>query len=381
VLDPSQFAVSPRGALADTRGQQPGLLGPLQQCDVANVVGQIGVLRRGRQHQKLHRKFGIDHAARRVLDVELFCMWRRTDRANRDGFRGYAGGRNAGISGWMRGADLFAHGDDFVLQRGDIARRHDDAAANGFKALAQQVVAQHETRPRHGLVFPGPGGVAAALLLVVGISRKTGHQQAGISVRPQGGVDLVQIALAGLYRQPVDQLAHKSGIHLGRALMIVFVNEHDVQVTAVAQLFAAQFSVGNDGNLRRFAVPLFQALPAPVRRYPQHRFSQRAQVIGHLLDRQHAFNVARQRAEYFGMAGTAKQVQAGFFVIFAGAFKRRQTLLEFTRKQGSIEAFVQHLVAGQLVNDARVLQQITRWPPRCAQQAQQALVHGRALQQ
>ena len=79
------------------------------------------------------------------------------------------------------------------------------------------------------------------------------------------------------------------------------------------------------------------------------------------------------------MVGAAQQVQAGFFVVFAGTFERRDTLMKLTRKRRRIESFMQHHVAGQLVNHAGVLQQITRWPFRRAQQAQQALMDCRAL--
>jgi hypothetical protein len=46
-----------------------------------------------------------------------------------------------------------------------------------------------------------------------------------------------------------------------------------------------------------------------------------------------------------------------------------------------IKALLQHLAIGQLVDHARVLQQVARRPARRAQQSQQALVHRRALEQ
>jgi hypothetical protein len=114
------------------------------------------------------------------------------------------------------GAHALAHGDD-LAQRCGVARRGDHGFAHRIEAGGQVVAAQHEAGARHGLVFPGPGGVAAALLLVVGIGLEAGHQQARVAVGAQRGVDLEQIAFAGLDGQPVDQLAHEGGVDLGGA--------------------------------------------------------------------------------------------------------------------------------------------------------------------
>ena len=50
--------------------------------------------------------------------------------------------------------------------------------------------------------------------------------------------------------------------------MFVFVDEDDVQITAVTQLFAAQFTVADDGYLRHIFcvgdVLVFETLPAPL---------------------------------------------------------------------------------------------------------------------
>ena len=281
----------------------------------------------------------------------------------------------------MRSAHLLAHGHNLGAQRGQLARCGDDSAAHLVKTRGQRCVTQHAAGSRHGLVFPGPGGVAAALLLVVGVSRKADDQQARAAIGPQGGVDLKQITFAGLYSEPVDDLAHQRGIDLAGLLVLVFVNKHNVQVAAVTQLFAAQLAVGNDGELRLLAVAGFQALPAPVGGQAQDGFGQRAQIVGHLLNTEHAFDVTRQCAKHFGVVGPAQQVQTSFFVVFAGTLQGSQPLLELSHKDPGVKALLQQIVAGQLVNHARVLQQITGRPLGCAQQAQQALVNRRALQQ
>ena len=65
------------------------------------------------------------------------------------------------------------------------------------------------------------------------------------------GGRLEQVAFGRLGRQPVDDLAHVSRVGLGRALVLVFVDEHDVQVAAVTEFLASQFAVTQDGEARR----------------------------------------------------------------------------------------------------------------------------------
>ena len=139
----------------------------------------------------------------------------------------------------VRCPNLVAHGDDFIVQQHRVSRCGDHALPDPLEALAQSFFSHDKTRACHGLVLPGPCGVAAALLLVVGIGLKTGNQQPGVAVGPQGGVDLEKVALAGFDGQPGDQFAHKGGVNLRRLLMLVFVNEHNVQIAAVAELLAA----------------------------------------------------------------------------------------------------------------------------------------------
>jgi len=266
-------------------GDMAGILRALQQTDVAQVLHQFGVRARLRQHQELHGELGVHHAALAVLDVE-------------------AAGRHR-----VCGAHALAHADDFLRQRGRVAFGGDDGAAHGVEALAQRAAAEHEARTRHGLVLPGPGGVAAAPLLVVGEGLEAGHQQARIAVRAELGVDFEQVAFAGFHRQPVDELAHEGGVDLGGALVLVVEDEDDVEVAAVAQLLAAELAVADDAELRFLAVAPAQALPAPAGGQAQHAVGQRGEVVGHLLDRDAAFQVARQGAEGLGMVGAAQQVE------------------------------------------------------------------------
>ena len=81
------------------------------------------------------------------------------------------------------------------------------------------------------------------------------------------------------------------------------------------------------------------------------------------------------------MVGTPQQVEQRFVVVLAGCGQRGPPLLELGFELNLSKTFGQHLVVGQLVDHARMQQQVTGRPARIAEQSQQALVHCRAFQQ
>ena len=230
-------------------------------------------------------------------------------------------------------------------------------------------------------MFPGPRSVAAPLLLVVGVSVKAGDQQAGVAIRTQRGVNFVQVAFPGLDGEPIDQLAHQMGVGLCGPIIGILKYKYDIQVAAISQLPPAQFAVGNDCNLRLLPVPVTQPLPTPAGGDAQHRFRQRTQVISHLLDRQPTFNVARECAEHFGMVRTPQQVKERFIVVLAGYRQGGAALLQLVGKVLRHKTLRQHVIAGQLVDHAWVLQQVAGRPLGITQQSQQTFMHRGALQQ
>ena len=230
-------------------------------------------------------------------------------------------------------------------------------------------------------MLPGPGGVGAAVFLVVGVGFEAGHQQARAAVGPQRGVDLEQIAFTGLHGEPVDQLAHQRGIDFGGALVVVVEHEHQVQIAAVAQLFAAQLAVGDNAEQRRVAVLLAQQRPAPAQGDAQHAVGHGGQIIGHLFDGDAAFQVAHQGAKQFGVVAAAQQIEQRFLVVLAGAGQRLAAPFQLALEGGGVEAVAQQAGAGQLVDHAGVAHDIARGPPRGTQHAQQAFMHGGAFQQ
>ena len=93
VLDLAQAAVGLGGVGANGRGQQAAVLRALQQGDVAQVGAQPGVAFAVGQHQKLHCKLNVHHAACAVFDV-----------------------KQAGLVA-VGGAYFGAHGGNFVVQQ------------------------------------------------------------------------------------------------------------------------------------------------------------------------------------------------------------------------------------------------------------------------
>ena len=72
----AQLPVGRSRSLARACGQQALVLCMQQQAYVAYVVLQARVVGSVRQHQKLHRKLGVNHAAGAVFEIEQVCRYR-----------------------------------------------------------------------------------------------------------------------------------------------------------------------------------------------------------------------------------------------------------------------------------------------------------------
>ena len=239
VLQVAQGAVSVCRRCPHPFGQQPCCFCAVQQRNIAHVVLQRWVRLGMGQHQMLHHKFGIDHAAHTVFVVKQTSRHR------------------------MGAAHFVAHLRDVHGQLRQVTRRTQHLAAHRFKGLPQGGVADTKPRPCHGLVLPDPSAVAAALRLV---SRKGFHaadQQTGAAIGPQRGVDFIDIAFAGFQGQPLDQFAGEQGIDFMRLRVFVLEHKHNVQIAAVAQFFATPFAIAHDGKAGRVTVPGFDAWPDP----------------------------------------------------------------------------------------------------------------------
>ena len=228
-------------------------------------------------------------------------------------------------------------------------------------------------------MLPGPGGVAAPAHLVALKAGDGSDQQARIAVGPQRGVDVKQLTGGGAQRQPGDELAHKVAVDLLGPVRVGFVGvvvqKHQVQVTAVAQLLAAQLAVGDDGKVRHGAVVQTQPGPGPTQGAVQRGVGQRRQVIGHLLHGDQRLHIAHQGAEHLGMVGMAQGVEQRVFVVLATALQRGLAVVQLGAVVGRAEALGQQAGVRQLVDHAGVAHQILHRPARQAQQTQQAAHH------
>ena len=79
--------------------------------------------------------------------------------------------------------------------------------------------------------------------------------------------------------------------------------------------------------------------------------------------------------------GAAQQVEQCLVVVLAGVAQRGAALVELALEIGRRETLFEQLGAGQFVNHTRVQHKVARRPARGAEQAQQPLMHIRALQQ
>ena len=295
--------------------------------------------------------------------------------------------------GWHRArlAHLFAHAAHLLAQRGVVARGGQNSAACGLKVGCHAGHAGRKAGPCQRLVFPGPSGVATAPHLVTVKGRHRGDQQTRAAVGPQRGVDVKQLTGRCAQRQPGDDLADKGAVDLLRALLVVVagcgvavavvVQEHHVQVAAVAQFLAAQFAVGDDRQARLVTVALLQARPGPAQGDGQHAVGQGAEVVGHLFDGELALDVAHQGAKDLGMVGVAQGVEQAFFIVFTAALPGRHPFVQFTGEGRGVKALAQQAQVGQFVDDARVAHQVLHGPACHAQEAQQAAVDFGAFHQ
>ena len=230
-------------------------------------------------------------------------------------------------------------------------------------------------------MFPQPSSIGAALALVVGKRLPRTHQQTGVAIGPQCRVNFVDIAFAGFDGQPLNQLARKPRVDLPRLGVLVLVDKNDIEVAAVAQLFATPFAIAQHRKTGQDSVLCFQARPNPQSSYFNQGVSQQTQIICDLLHAQTTLYIARQCQQGFAVVRAAQHIEQAFLVVCALAGKGVVAGLQMAAQLCGVKAFVQHLGVCQLVNHPWVRAQITRCPACRPQQPQQLLVYLRALKQ
>ena len=203
----------------------------MQQRDIADIAYQLGVLVRVRKHQKLHDKFDVDHAATVVLYVEQSGRIRVTVEHAR--------------------AHLQHIGAEFLL----IAPLHQNQGPFGLEAFADLRVARRIACPRERLMLPWPCSKSILVALVARERVERRDQQAGVAIGPQPQIDLEQLAGRCVCRQPRHQSAREQQIHLGCRRVFIVIQENQIEVGFITELFAAELAVTDHSETRHIAVP------------------------------------------------------------------------------------------------------------------------------
>ena len=120
---------------------------------------------------------------------------------------------------------------------------------------------------------------------------------------------------------------------------------------------------------------LLQMTPGPADRAVERRIGERRQIVGHLLHRDVALDVAHQRAEHFGVMRAAQRVEQRLLVALARALPGLMARIEVADEIVAVEAAVQQALVGEFVDHAGVAHQIAHRPAREAEQAQQPRLH------
>ncbi|MDR8957294.1 hypothetical protein FEP76_05822 [Burkholderia multivorans] len=347
-------AVRRADALGLVLAHQPEARDFAQQRDIARVADQFRVARRVQQHPVLDNELDVDHPAAVVLQIEQLGLVR------------------------VSGEHLRAHVDDFLREDVRVARRRQHLPADRLERRADLRVARAVARPRQRLVLPDPGGVGriAFAQLIAAERVEVRHEQPGLAVRPQAQVDVEQRARAGGRRQPGDEAPRERGVHVGRAIVRIVVQEDQVEIGRVAELLAAELAVRDHREFRHVAVTLRELRPDDFDRDVEHRVGELRQPVADVLDRQLPGQVDQQDPEYLRVLRMPQQVHLLFGAV-GGGQARAQRVLE----RRPVERACNRFVVEQFVEQLRVADQIAAAPARRAEHRQHAVERGRIFGQ
>ena len=108
----------------------------------------------------------------------------------------------------------------------------------------------------------------------------------------------------------------------------VVVEEHEVEIGGVAELFAAQLAITDDRERGRFAMALAHVPPREPQHLAQDRGREIAQMIGERFERQRAREVLREETHGLGMLEVPQHVH-----LFLGVVARFVQLTAQRRSQ------------------------------------------------
>ena len=299
-------------------GDMPAIGQGFQNADIVAVGQQRGRLVGKGQHGILAEEFDVHHATRIVFQVE-----------------GALGAHGIGRSlAAQMVTHLVAHVDHVAAQGVLGTFDAQNRTTQRLEARGQCVTARHYSSSHQRLVLPGPG----ILTLIVGESLQRGHQQASVTRRPQPHIHLVKAARRRDGRQQVnDALPQASkkdrGVQraraIGGALAVAVVQEHQIEIRAVAQLDAAQLAIANDQKrrltvitARGHAMLAGQVLPGHGQHRFQNHFRNEGEVIAHFHQMPRTDHIRCRHVQHLGVLEDPQCFQLRLFVILGQAIER-----------------------------------------------------------
>ncbi|MBS1184608.1 MAG: hypothetical protein H6R09_209, partial [Proteobacteria bacterium] len=210
----------------------------------------------------------------------------------------------------MAGVHFFAHRQHLVAQLGGVARRAEDLAAQGLEARADFVVAADEAGTRQRLVFPYP----RVMQLVVAEGLGRADQEARRAVGAQAQVGFVQHAGRGEGAEPGVDALGEARVDFLRAVVIVVVEKHQIEVGGVAELLAAELAVADDCEARGVAVARLEPGPTTRQGFGEQGVGQIRQMVRQRLERQPPGHVLRQQAQRLHLLEAAQRIHLRFGV-------------------------------------------------------------------
>ena len=181
--------------------------------------------------------------------------------------------------------------------------------------------------------------------------------EAVVAVRAQAQVDVVECAGGGAAGQPCGQAVGQSGVGLPRFLVGVVKQVDQIQVGCVAEFFAAEFAVADDGEGGFVAVFFRHLLPCVLQGLVEYDVGQMGELVADGFNRPSAGQVLYGQSEGVGVVEVAQGVHFGFGIVAGGQGGGQFGLL--LRPVGSV---VGQLRAQEFVQQDGVLLQVGGYP-------------------
>ena len=273
----------------------------------------------------------------------------------------------------MARVHLAPHLDDIRGEARAVTRQTQNSDALRFERRADCGIAADEACAGQRLVLPRPRGFA----LVFAEGRKTRHQQAGSAVGTQAKIGVVEPTRCSRAREPGVQTLREPRIPLDCAIGIRrvrfdVVQEHEIEVGRVAQLFSAELAVADDGKART-GLAAAQMGPASCERRVEDGVGERGEMVRETLDSQRAAQILCQQAKCLCLLKMAERIHFAFGVLIV----RRKEARQFVAPRLPIGLGEERACIEKLVQQNRMPRQIIGGPRRRPQQMRETRQQGR----